>query len=74
MNRRLLLAEEALENLLGASGGATMNGLIERLQGSPDFDEAEIRAAVWTLVSSGRAELDKDVVHLPPVEAAVAAA
>jgi hypothetical protein len=50
-----------------------MDDLISKLDGSPDFDEAEIRAAVWTLVSSGLAEIDKDHVHLAPVEAVAAA-
>jgi hypothetical protein len=73
MNPRLLKAEEALEGVLRASEGETMGDLMGKLLGSPDFVEAELRAAIWTLVSSGVAEVEKGRVHLAHAEAAVAA-
>jgi hypothetical protein len=73
MNERLLKAEDALANVLRRSEGETMGDLMGKLLGSPEFDEAELRAAVWTLVSSGVAEVEKGKVHLAPAEAARAA-
>ena len=71
MNQRLLNAVHALENTLGASNGESMDELMHKLLGSDDFGEAEIPAAVWTLVSEGLAEIENGKVHL--TEAAVAA-
>ena len=71
MNRRLLNAVQALESELHASNGETMDELMNKLQGSADFGEAEIPAAVWTLVSEGVAKIEDGKVHL--TEAAVAA-
>ena len=69
MNRRLLKAVQALECELHASNGETMDELMNKLQG--DFGEAEIPAAVWTLVSEGVAKIEDGKVHL--TEAPVAA-
>jgi hypothetical protein len=71
MNQRLLKAVEALEGVLDASNGETMEELMHKLLGSEGFGEAEIPAAVWTLVSEGLAEIENGRVHL--TEAAVAA-
>jgi hypothetical protein len=64
MNQRLLVAEEALENFLRCSEGETMEQLTAKLLGSCDFGEAELRAAIWTLVSAGVAEVDRGRVQL----------
>lgn len=50
-----------------------MPDLMGKLLGSQEFDEAELRAAVWTLVSSGVAEVEQGKVHLAHAEAAKAA-
>jgi hypothetical protein len=70
MNQRLLNAVEALEGVLDASNGETMKELMHKLSGSEGFGEAEIPAAVWTLVSDGLAEIENGRVHL--IEATVA--
>jgi len=50
-----------------------MEELMVKLLGSPEFGEAELRAAIWTLVSAGVAEVEKGKVHLAQAEVAVAA-
>lgn len=73
MNQRLLKAEDALAEVLRQSQGETMEELMVKLLGSPEFGEAELRAAIWTLVSAGVAEVEKGKVHLAQAEVAVAA-
>lgn len=68
-NPPLMLAEAALQDLLRETDGMTMAELIEALLPSPQFTEAEIRAAVWTLAASGVTEIDGPRIRLLPTEA-----
>lgn len=73
MDEKLLKAEEALAEMLRHSEGETMKALKDKLLDSPDFGEAELRAAVWTLVSSGVAEVEKGKIHRASAGVPVAA-
>jgi hypothetical protein len=70
MNKRLLNAIQALETTLGTSQGESMDELMHKLLISEDFGEAELRAAVWTLVSDGVAEVENGKVHLATIPVA----
>jgi hypothetical protein len=70
MNSKLLKAVEALEGVLSASNGETMEELMRKLLGSEEYGEAEIRAAIWTLVADGLAEVENGKVLLAPTAVA----
>lgn len=64
MNQRLLNAVNSLQNVLDNQKGESIEQLTATLLGTGDFGEAEIPAALWTLISEGLAEIRDGKVYL----------